>query len=91
VVHPLKVSLEELYNGASKKLSLSRNLLCLKCNGYVIHLLLCQLCIICPVVDSDATWACFLTARAQSPEHHRGVLVAKALVLRSKSGSWDLE
>jgi len=33
VVHPLKVSLEELYNGTSKKLSLSRNVLCPKCNG----------------------------------------------------------
>jgi DnaJ family protein A protein 2 len=35
VVHPLKVSLDELYNGTSKKLSLSRNVLCSKCNGYV--------------------------------------------------------
>ncbi|KAH7294270.1 hypothetical protein KP509_28G063200 [Ceratopteris richardii] len=33
VVHPLKVSLEELYNGTSKKLSLSRNVLCSKCKG----------------------------------------------------------
>ncbi|KAI5055126.1 hypothetical protein GOP47_0030271 [Adiantum capillus-veneris] len=33
VVHPLKVSLEELYNGISKKLSLSRNVLCPKCKG----------------------------------------------------------
>ncbi|XP_051177869.1 dnaJ protein homolog ANJ1 [Lolium perenne] len=33
VVHPLKVTLEELYNGTSKKLSLSRNVLCSKCNG----------------------------------------------------------
>ncbi|VAI22915.1 unnamed protein product [Triticum turgidum subsp. durum] len=33
VVHPLKVSLEELYNGTSKKLSLARNVLCSKCNG----------------------------------------------------------
>jgi DnaJ family protein A protein 2 len=33
VVHPLKVSLEELYNGTSKKLSLSRNVLFSKCNG----------------------------------------------------------
>lgn len=40
VVHPLKVSLEELYNGTSKKLSLSRNVLCSKCNGYVISFLL---------------------------------------------------
>ncbi|XP_020599776.1 dnaJ protein homolog [Phalaenopsis equestris] len=33
VVQPLKVSLEELYNGTSKKLSLSRNVLCSKCKG----------------------------------------------------------
>jgi DnaJ-class molecular chaperone len=33
VVHPLKVCLEDLYNGTSKKLSLSRNVLCSKCNG----------------------------------------------------------
>eukprot|EP00249_Psilotum_nudum_P014406 c24805_g1_i1 orf=279-1541(-) len=33
VVHPMKVSLEELYNGVSKKLSLSRNILCPKCGG----------------------------------------------------------
>ncbi|CAM8886968.1 hypothetical protein QQ045_025151 [Rhodiola kirilowii] len=33
VVHPLKVSLDDLYNGTSKKLSLSRNVLCTKCKG----------------------------------------------------------
>ncbi|KAG9452996.1 hypothetical protein H6P81_005900 [Aristolochia fimbriata] len=33
VVHSLKVSLEDLYNGTSKKLSLSKNTLCLKCKG----------------------------------------------------------
>ncbi|KAL7127058.1 hypothetical protein ABFS83_14G228900 [Erythranthe nasuta] len=33
VVHALKVSLEDLYLGTSKKLSLSRNVLCKKCNG----------------------------------------------------------
>lgn len=33
VVHPLKVSLEDLYIGISKKLSLSRNVICSKCNG----------------------------------------------------------
>jgi DnaJ family protein A protein 2 len=35
VVHTLKVSLEDLYNGTSKKLSLSRNILCQKCKGYI--------------------------------------------------------
>lgn len=33
VVHTLKVSLEDLYNGTSKKLSLSRNVMCPKCKG----------------------------------------------------------
>lgn len=33
VVHPLKVSLEDLYNGTSKKLSLSRNVICSRCSG----------------------------------------------------------
>ncbi|KAG6417245.1 hypothetical protein SASPL_119398 [Salvia splendens] len=33
VVHPLKVSLEELYLGTKKKLSLSRNVICSKCSG----------------------------------------------------------
>ncbi|MBA0566572.1 hypothetical protein Golax_008873 [Gossypium laxum] len=33
VIHPLKVSLEDLYNGTSKKLSLSRNIICSKCKG----------------------------------------------------------
>lgn len=33
VVHSLKVSLEDLYNGTTKKLSLSRNVLCAKCKG----------------------------------------------------------
>lgn len=33
VINPLKVSLEDLYNGVSKKLSLSRNVICAKCKG----------------------------------------------------------
>lgn len=33
VVHPLKVSLEELYSGITKKLSLARNVICSKCSG----------------------------------------------------------
>ncbi|XP_065859220.1 chaperone protein dnaJ A6-like [Euphorbia lathyris] len=33
VVHTLRVSLEDLYNGTSKKLSLARNTLCSKCKG----------------------------------------------------------
>ncbi|KAJ7950847.1 DNAJ protein [Quillaja saponaria] len=33
VVHTLKVSLEDLYNGTTKKLSLSRNILCPRCKG----------------------------------------------------------
>ncbi|CAI8606662.1 unnamed protein product [Vicia faba] len=33
VVHSLKVSLEDVFNGTTKKLSLSRNVLCVKCKG----------------------------------------------------------
>lgn len=33
VAHPLKVSLEDLYKGITKKLSLSKNVLCPQCNG----------------------------------------------------------
>jgi len=36
VIHTLKVSLEELYNGTTKKLSLSRNILCPRCKGYAL-------------------------------------------------------
>lgn len=32
-MHPLKVSLEELYNGTTKKLSLAKNVVCSKCEG----------------------------------------------------------
>ncbi|KAL3530300.1 hypothetical protein ACH5RR_009622 [Cinchona calisaya] len=33
VVHPLKASLEDLYSGTAKKLSLSRKIICSKCSG----------------------------------------------------------
>ncbi|CAN4097350.1 unnamed protein product [Withania somnifera] len=33
IMHTLRVSLEDLYNGTTKKLSLSRNILCPKCRG----------------------------------------------------------
>jgi len=33
MVHPLKVSLEELYNGATRQLALNKNVICSKCNG----------------------------------------------------------
>ena len=32
-MHPLKVSLEELYNGVTKKRSLAKNVMCSKCDG----------------------------------------------------------
>lgn len=32
-VHPLKVSLEDMYNGKTAKLQLSRNIICKTCNG----------------------------------------------------------
>ena len=35
VVHPLKVSLEELFSGTTKKLSLAKNVVCSKCDGCV--------------------------------------------------------
>ena len=36
VVFPLKVSLEELYNGLTKKLRLTKNVICSGCNGYTL-------------------------------------------------------
>ncbi|KAK4376977.1 hypothetical protein RND71_003273 [Anisodus tanguticus] len=33
LIHTLKVSMEDLYNGTSKKISLSRNILCTKCKS----------------------------------------------------------
>lgn len=32
-VHPLKVTLEDMYNGKTSKLQLSKNVLCATCNG----------------------------------------------------------
>ncbi|KAM3608638.1 uncharacterized protein V6R79_002086 [Siganus canaliculatus] len=34
VVHQLSVSLEEMYNGATRKLGLQKNIICDKCDGY---------------------------------------------------------
>ena len=50
VVHQLKVSLEDLYNGAVRKLSLQKNILCPKCDGkkvFCFVLLLMKDFIIC--------------------------------------------
>ncbi|GAB2288509.1 DNAj domain protein [Dionaea muscipula] len=33
IIHPMKVSLEDLYNGTTKRLCLSRNVICSKCKG----------------------------------------------------------
>lgn len=33
VIHKLKVSLEDMYNGTTKRLSLQKNVICTKCNG----------------------------------------------------------
>lgn len=38
VVQTMKVSLEDMYNGTTKKLSLSRNILCPRCKGYSSYL-----------------------------------------------------
>ena len=32
-IHPLQVSLEDLYNGTTRKLALSKNVVCDKCEG----------------------------------------------------------
>jgi len=34
IVHQLSVSLEEMYNGATRKLALQKNIICDKCDGY---------------------------------------------------------
>jgi hypothetical protein len=75
VVHPLKVSLEDLYNGTSKKLSLSRNVLCSKCKGWVLLCHSIQLLKWCPEVHPQFVcmslpqlW-CFLSAS----QHHEWV------------------
>lgn len=52
VVHPLKVSLEDVYLGTTKKLSLSRNALCSKCNGLVLSTFTLYFLLIC--VSSNA-------------------------------------
>ncbi len=33
VIHQLKVSLEDMYNGALRKLALQKNVICAKCEG----------------------------------------------------------
>jgi len=32
-VHPLKVTLEELYNGSTRKLALQKSVICINCKG----------------------------------------------------------
>jgi DnaJ family protein A protein 2 len=39
VVFPLKVTLEDLYNGMSKKLRLTKNVICKDCSGYCVVLM----------------------------------------------------
>ena len=39
-IHPLKVSLEEMYNGKTAKLQLSKNVICTVCDGYVLFVTL---------------------------------------------------
>lgn len=46
MIHPLKVSLEDLYNGTSKKLSLSRNVICSKCKGLVPYFYMFLVCLV---------------------------------------------
>ena len=35
VIHPLRVTLEDLYNGTTRKLSLKKKVICVKCEGTV--------------------------------------------------------
>ena len=36
VAHKIKVSLKDLYNGSTKKLSLNKNVICAKCEGSIL-------------------------------------------------------
>jgi len=36
VVHHLQVTLEELYNGKSKKIALTKDIICAGCKGYAV-------------------------------------------------------
>lgn len=47
VVHQLKVSLEDLYNGATRKLALQKNVICGKCEGECSEI--CIYIYMCPV------------------------------------------
>uniref|UniRef100_A0A8C5R103 DnaJ heat shock protein family (Hsp40) member A2 n=1 Tax=Leptobrachium leishanense TaxID=445787 RepID=A0A8C5R103_9ANUR len=38
MMHPLKVSLEDLYNGKTTKLQLSKNVLCSSCSGFILKM-----------------------------------------------------
>uniref|UniRef100_A0A3B3ZZF0 Uncharacterized protein n=1 Tax=Periophthalmus magnuspinnatus TaxID=409849 RepID=A0A3B3ZZF0_9GOBI len=39
VVHQLSVSLEEMYNGSTRKLALQKNVICEKCEGQSLQYL----------------------------------------------------
>ncbi|XP_053713392.1 dnaJ homolog subfamily A member 1 [Synchiropus splendidus] len=47
VVHQISVSLEDLYNGASRKLSLQKNALCERCEGRGSRKGAAQMCMMC--------------------------------------------
>lgn len=40
VIHQLKVSLEDMYNGATRKLALQKNVICSKCEGALINIVI---------------------------------------------------
>ena len=43
VVHPLKMTLENLYNGKTSKLAINKNVVCGGCDGYNAFLLVSSL------------------------------------------------
>lgn len=65
VVHRLKVSLEEMYSGAVRKLSLSRNIKCDTCGGKGTKSGKRYQCeVSCPLKTSFSSWclSCFMFA-----------------------------
>jgi DnaJ-class molecular chaperone len=45
VIHQLKVSLEDLYNGTTRKLSLKKKVICAKCDGLYSYCVLLFFCV----------------------------------------------
>lgn len=69
VVHPLRVSLEDLYNGTTRKLSLSRNILCPKCKGKGTKSGASGRCFGCQGTGTRTTSRCFGPGMIQRIQH----------------------